>query len=290
MHARITLLLLILMTGCRITSAHQDTPLKLKEGVLVGLPKAFQPAEFNLEKKILTIGGKDLQLPPVLERLFPDAREDLFGEPHQVEGIPYGLTFSASWYHGPSMLPPYLQIKIKPRERDFRFEILVDIQNLKILEAEMVVSLAPNSYQSIPIAIDGSDRAIPIDLDWESAIGTWRSGTLVVSISKDAINATDRGEAVDYPGGSISSVKRGEMLLQLPDGGKEQLPFVRGGDILNLYFERGGLELVRVGSDTDKLYERLRKEAEQDGANQLATAPESKSNEKPKPESKGRSQ
>lgn len=227
----------------------------------------------------------------MLERLFPDAREvNLFGEPDLVEGSPYDLTFSASWYHGPSMLPPYLQIGITPKERDFRFEIVVDIQNLKLLEAEMIVSLFPNSYQSIPIAIDGSDRAIPIDLKWESAIGTWKSGTLVVNISKDEITATDRGEPVSYPRGSVSPVKPGEMLLQLADGGKEPLLFVRGGDILNLYLEREGFELVRVGSDTDKLYERLRKEFEQDGADQPATDSKSEGKEKPKPESEERSE
>ncbi|MGE9267255.1 MAG: hypothetical protein ACQKBY_04095 [Verrucomicrobiales bacterium] len=264
---KIILLAIVLTIGNGISSAHQDTPLELKEGVLMGLPKPFQPARFNLKKKILTIGGKDLQLPLVLKRLFPDTREEgVFGEPHKKEGIPYDLSFYASWYHGPSILPPYLQIRIVPKDRDFRFEILVDIQNLKFLGAKMVVSLSPNDYQHIPIEIDGPDRSPPIDLDWKSAIGTWKCGTLVVVISKDAISAKDGGDAVNYPNGSISPVRPGEMLLQMPDGDNEQFSFVRAGDILNLYLARGGLELVRVGSDTDKLYEQLEKDAEQGAA------------------------
>ncbi|MBK1882665.1 hypothetical protein JIN85_09570 [Luteolibacter pohnpeiensis] len=266
--------------------------MKLKNGTLEGLPKVFQPARFDLEKKVLTIGGKDLQLPPVVERLFPDAREeDIFGKLQTVEGVPYDLTFSASWYHGPSMLPPYLRIRITPKERDFRFEILVDIQAVKLLDAEMIVSLSPNSSQSIPIAIKGSNRVIPFDGAWESAIGTWQSGTIVVNISQDAISATDRGKAVEYPAGAVSVVKPGVMSLRLPDGAEEEFEFLRSGDILNLYLKRGGFELVLVGSETYEFYQRLNQEAEQGSAGQPASRsePDLEGGDKPQPKSEERS-
>lgn len=288
---RISSALLGLITGCGFALAHEDTPLQLKAGVLVGLPKVFQPAGFDLDEKILTISGKKLQLPPVLERLFPDtSRIDLFEEPHTFEGIPYDLTFSASWYHGPSTLPPYLQIGIAPRNRDFRFEILVNIQSLELLEAEMIVSLSPGTQQSIPIELSGSERAILADLEWQSCIGIWRSGSTIVRVSEDRIVVTDDGEQVEYPAGTVAPIEPGVMSLMLPDGVTERVHFLRSGDILELGFERCSIGLAKLGSATDKLYERLEKEAEV-GAGQPANRPRSdpEGGDKPKRESEERS-
>lgn len=243
----------------------------------------FQPAAFDRDKKVLTIGGKQLELSPVVKRLFPDNREvDLYGKPEKPDGIPYDLSFSASWYHGPSILPPYLQIRIAPKEREFRFEILVDIQALKILEAEMIVSLSPHSEQSIPIAINGSERAISMDLTLQSIIGTWRSGSTQLTITSNTIAVTNGGKAVDYPAGSISSVEPGVLSLKLSDGSTEKVHFLKSGDILEIAFERAGLNLAKMGSDTDKFYERLQ-QAEEGDADQTATTPELKSEGKDKP-------
>lgn len=293
-HQAIALAILSLAIGCGLASAHQDTPLQLKDGVLEGLPKVFQPARFDLEKKVLTIGGKNLELPPTLRRWFPDDHTaDTFAEPQK--GIPYDLSFSASWYHGlSSTLPPYLQIRITPKERDFCFEIIVDIQSLKILEANMIVSLSPNSKQRVPIAINsGKEKVVPTDLKWQSIIGTWRAGSVVAKISSDKIVVTDDGEAVEFPTGSISPIEPGVMSLRRRDGTMEKFRFNLSGDILELNFERGGfIGLAKQGSETDKLYERLEKEEfERAGAGQPATRPESKSEggDKPQPEAEGRS-
>jgi hypothetical protein len=288
-YQKVALSVIALTVVCGRVSAHQDTPLELKEGVLIGLPKVFQPAAFDRDKKVLTIGGKQLELSPVLKRLFPDNREvDFFGKTDKKDSIPYDLSFSASWYHGPSTLPPYLQIRITPKERNFRFEILVDIQALRILEAEMIVSLSPNSEQSIPIAINGSERAIPVDLTWQSIIGTWRSGSILLTITSNTIAVTDDGKALDYPAGSISPIEPGVLSLKLPGGSTEKVFYRRSGDILEIGF-RAGISLAKLGSDTDKFYERL-EQAEQGGADQPATAPELKSEgkDKPQPESKVR--
>jgi hypothetical protein len=134
-----TLLSMIaLLIGVVPLAAHQDTPIQRKDGKLLGLPKEFQPASFDLEKKIFTISGKALKFPDSLQSLFPDDRRvDQFGEPNAVKGIPYELKFSASWYHGPSLLPPYLLITITPNDRDFRAEIFVDLETVAFLEGSV---------------------------------------------------------------------------------------------------------------------------------------------------------
>ncbi len=249
-------------------SAHQDTILKLENGVLTGLPKIFQPAKFDVEHKVLTISGKELRFPSSLRRLFPDDdAEEIFGEPQKVEGIPYELTFSASWYHGPSsMLPPYLLIRIAPKERDFRFEVLVDIKDLKFIEARMEVSLSLNRHQSIPIKIDETNMLEAADLDWKSAIGVWTHGIATAKISENAISVKNGEEVVDWLTGNVSILEPGVMTLQLADDSKGKLHFKRHGDFLMLFTERGGLEFVLEGSETGKFYEKLQNMAEQDGA------------------------
>ncbi len=56
--------------------AHSDTVLRLEDGIIKGLPKEFQPAKFDREKKSLEIAGKELEFPRVLRDLFPDDHMD----------------------------------------------------------------------------------------------------------------------------------------------------------------------------------------------------------------------
>jgi hypothetical protein len=82
------------------------------------------------------------------------------------------------------------------------------------------------------------------------------------------------------------------MTLELPSGGEEVFGYERKGDILMMSFQRAaGVGLVRLGSAADKAYQRRTETAEQDGAGQPATRPESKSEDgdKPHPKSEGRS-
>jgi len=133
-------------------AAHQDTVLKLSEGVLTGLPKKYEPAKFDLSRKVLTIGGKELRFPAVLHRLFPDDHIAApYGDPVVIKGTPYELAFSASWYHDLSGLPPYLSIRIAPKNRDFAFEILIDLDTLKFIRVEA------NIKDFFPLPIDISN-------------------------------------------------------------------------------------------------------------------------------------
>ncbi len=259
---------LVLMIAVATSAAHTDTPIQLKDGALRGLPKEFLPAAFDLDSKILTVAGKKLQLPDSLIALFPDGRGvDQFGEPNPVEGIPYELEFSASWYHGPSLLPPYLLIKITPKDRDFRSEILVDIESVAFLEAHVFLSVSKKRTEVVPVLIEEPKLPKEDVDDWLSIIGKWHAHDLIVEITKDEIQATQFGKLVDYPKGKIAPIEPGVMSLSLPSGGKEIFVYQRKGDILELSFQRAaGVNLAKLGSAADKASQRRNESAEQDAA------------------------
>jgi hypothetical protein len=286
------LITISLLIGVAPLAAHQDTPIQLKDGKLLGLPKEFEPAAFDLAKKTLTISGKVLPLSHSLQSLFPDDRSvDEFGFQNPVKGIPYELKFSASWYHGPSLRPPYLLIKITPDDRDFRTEILVDIESVAILEARVFLKISEERTEVVPVLIDKPASPKPGPDDWLAIIGKWRTGGTIIEITKDRIQTTESGEVVDYPNGHISPKEPGMMTLTLPSGGEETFGYELKGDILALGFQRaGGFGLARLGSKADKDCQRRNNKAEQGGADQPATAPELKSEgkDKPQPESKVR--
>jgi hypothetical protein len=142
--------LVLLMSS--MSQAHEDTPLKLEDGKITGLPKKYQPATFDRKEKILSIAGKRLLFPKVLHALFTDDRVDeLFGDPLPVKGHPYQLKFSASWYHEADVLPPYMLIRIEPKDRDYAFELLIDMDRLTFIEANARIA----TVGSIPIDLDG---------------------------------------------------------------------------------------------------------------------------------------
>lgn len=259
------LITISLLIGVAPLVAHQDTPIQLKDGKLIGLPKEFQPAAFDLEKKTLTISGKALPFSHSLQSLFPaDRSVDEFGFQNAVKGIPYELKFSASWYHGPSLLPPYLLIKITPDDRDFRTEILVDIESVAILEARVFLKISEERTEVVPVLIDKPPSPKPSPDDWLTIIGKWRAGGTIFEITKDRIQATESGEIFDYPKGEISPKGPGVMSLKLSSGVVEDFRYERKGDILELSFQRApGVGLARLGSPADEACQRRNKEAEQ---------------------------
>ena len=148
--------LLVGLLGCLLSgvlSGHQDTLLKFEDGKITGLPEKYQPASFDRQKKILTIAGKSLTFPETLHALFTDDRVDeLFGDPLPVKGHPYKLKFSASWYHGDfARLPPYMLIRIEPEDRDYAFELLIDMDRLRFIRADAQIA----TVGAVPIDLDG---------------------------------------------------------------------------------------------------------------------------------------
>src|ERR1700677_4976282 len=99
---------LLLCTGvlffsqCSALLAHKDRLIELKGTRLVGLPEKFTRAELDLKAGELRIGHRAMTFSPLLKSLFDQPRE---------------LVISASWYHDPETLPPYICLHIKPREK-----------------------------------------------------------------------------------------------------------------------------------------------------------------------------
>lgn len=135
--------------------AHQDTPLKIENGKITGLPEKYSPASFDIKKQSLSVAGKALVFPDVLRRVFTfDANPDLFAsKPPKIEAHPYTYSFSASWYHEQVVgsLPPYMLITVTPPDAKIRFELLIDMDKLTLLEADILIE----GIGTVPIDLDG---------------------------------------------------------------------------------------------------------------------------------------
>src|SRR5687768_8645278 len=84
---------------------HEDTTLKLDGKRIIGLPEAYQPAELDVHG-FLQIGDKRLRFNPFMKEVFSDSRR-------------YDIVISASWYHDPKILPPYMSLNVTPKGADF---------------------------------------------------------------------------------------------------------------------------------------------------------------------------
>jgi len=148
---------------CGVAVAHQDTRLKFEDGKIIGLPEGYLPTSFDVEELSVTIAAKKLILPEVFQRLLrKDVSPDPFDGPRKFESVPCTYTFSASWYHEslnvdmpPDLrLPPYMLISIFPTGRACHFELLIDMEGLKILRADLQVG----GLGSVPIDLDDGKR------------------------------------------------------------------------------------------------------------------------------------
>ncbi|MNK19599.1 hypothetical protein D3C87_378210 [compost metagenome] len=103
-------------------SFHQDTPLKIdKKGNIIGLPKQFGPAKFDLVSKKLRIKDKEVVFPKCLCYYF---------EQHQNPKV----YLSASWYHEKRFLPYYLNFTIVDKHVNYEYTILINLETLTLIE------------------------------------------------------------------------------------------------------------------------------------------------------------
>ena len=118
--------------------AHKDRLIELKGTRLVGLPEKFTPAELDLKAGELRIGHRAMKFSPLLK--------SLFDQPHE-------LVISASWYHDPKILPPYISLHIKPKEKDFSYEILLNLETLELIEVTVTLRESATTTRRLPIAL-----------------------------------------------------------------------------------------------------------------------------------------
>ena len=129
---------------CLYAWGHTDAPLELKDGNLRStrehrqIPKEYQPLRYDEKRKLIRIGDHEMELPSFLKSLFTD---------HQHAKV----SFSASWYHDLEELPPYLLVKIEPRDRHFSYHLLLNMKNLTIIDLEVVIDLGRGGTKYLPI-------------------------------------------------------------------------------------------------------------------------------------------
>jgi len=118
--------------------AHEDRIIQLKGTTLFGLPQDYTPAELDLEASRLRIGKHEMTFSPFLKELFEK---------------PHDLRVSASWYHAPGILPPYILLHIQPKKKDFAYELLLNLRTLDVIELSVVLQTSGSSSWRLPIAL-----------------------------------------------------------------------------------------------------------------------------------------
>ena len=118
--------------------AHEDTLIQLKGTTLVGLPNDYAPAELDLKAARLRIGKHEMTFSPFLKEFFQQ---------------PHDLRISASWYHEPTILPPYILLHIQPKKKDFSYELLLNLSTLELIQLTVVLRTSDSSTWDLPIAL-----------------------------------------------------------------------------------------------------------------------------------------
>lgn len=130
---------------CFAASAHQDRIITLRHGELIGLPEKHRPAQLDLERGSLRIGGNRLDFPPCMARYFPKDRA-------------YTVRVAASWTHDASLLPPYLSILVEPRGKHYAFQLLLNLNSLRPIRFEIQVRESQRATSTYEILIDAACR------------------------------------------------------------------------------------------------------------------------------------
>jgi hypothetical protein len=123
--------------------AHEDTIIGLDNNRLVGLPKEYTPAELYLKGFRIRIKDHAMTFSPFLKSLFDE---------------PYDLRIFASWYHDRKILPPYLLLRIQPKKRDFRYELLLSLDTLVLLQLSKVLQESDSTSRHLPIALSDAQK------------------------------------------------------------------------------------------------------------------------------------
>jgi len=127
-------LVLIMTLFINSKSLHQDRILKIdKKGNITGLPKEYMPAKFDKNKNLLRIKDKELELPVCINRFF-----NIHENPQ--------LQLSASWYHSKEIMPYYLNFEIYQNNKDYTYNILIDLETLKLIYVDLSINEGNSSY------------------------------------------------------------------------------------------------------------------------------------------------
>jgi hypothetical protein len=133
----------LVLFWCNSLLAHEDTLIGLETKKLVGLPKEYTPAELDLKNFRIRIKDHAMVFSPLLKSLFDQ---------------PYDLRIFASWYHDRKILPPYLLLRIQPKKKDFRYELLLSLDTLALVQLSVVLQESDSATRRLPIALSDAEK------------------------------------------------------------------------------------------------------------------------------------
>ena len=129
--------ILILISFLLLTNSneiHQDTILQIDgNGNIIGLPKEFSPAKFDLKQKKLRINDKEIVFPKCLNYYFEEHKNPK-------------LKLSASWYHSKDIMPYYLNFTISDKSVNYGYTILIDLETLELIDVEKPTTEGNTTY------------------------------------------------------------------------------------------------------------------------------------------------
>jgi hypothetical protein len=115
---------------------HQDRILKIdKNGNIIGLPKKFMPAQFDLNKNRLRINNKEIIFPKCISTYYEEHKNPK-------------LLLTASWYHPKTSLPYYLNFQIKDSSVGYGYHILIDLETLELIYIHKTSSIENTTSDS----------------------------------------------------------------------------------------------------------------------------------------------
>ncbi|MBB1276506.1 hypothetical protein P4S81_21485 [Pseudoalteromonas sp. B28] len=112
--------LLFLMCFSFFSFAHKDTGITIqKDGKLKGLPAKYLPATFKVQNLTLQIADRKLLIPECISKFFAKSE----------------LSFSSSWYHTRSKLPPYFNIIAAFPAKNIEYTFMLNMDTLELIKA-----------------------------------------------------------------------------------------------------------------------------------------------------------
>lgn len=121
-------------------TTHQDTPLQIdKNGNIIGLPKEYKSAKFELKTKKLRINNKEIIFPECLNYYFKKHKNPK-------------LNLSASWYHSKDIMPYYLNFSVSYKSSNYTYIIIVNLETLELIDVSKAY-MEGNTYYSPEIQL-----------------------------------------------------------------------------------------------------------------------------------------
>ena len=99
--------------------SHQDTIIKIENGMLIGLPEKYNPATINTDSLIIKINDSKLEFPTWFKQHIKSIKN-------------YKLNISASWYHDLNIAPPVINIRLENKLKGFAYIFVFNLDTKEI--------------------------------------------------------------------------------------------------------------------------------------------------------------